>query len=188
MANIKLNYGGSIETCWSDTSKITTPSLILNDNGTLRYTPLFSGNAGQQIVHGSYKYTLGHLKVGDYRAAINRVNNTWTNTVVIGYYTAVSRHQLVIMGNREDLYIRYFYIRVVSASMQKGSIDGMDVNDGGCYHESNSSWVEAYSDRRTSQVPPTTATIYVKINGTVYSRNVDFSTSEQQTTFTQTGT
>lgn len=59
MTSIKLVHGSTTETCWSNTGKITTPSLILNDNGATRYTPLFSGNAGAKVISGSYKYTFG---------------------------------------------------------------------------------------------------------------------------------
>ena len=68
MASIK--YGN--QSVWSDTTKITNPSLILNDNGTLRYTPLLSGSNNGTAIYGGYEYTLGGLKVGDKRVAISR--------------------------------------------------------------------------------------------------------------------
>ena len=68
MSSIK--YGN--QQVWSDTTKITNPSLVLNDNGTLRYTPLFNGSNNGTVVYGDYEYTLGSLKVGDKRAAISR--------------------------------------------------------------------------------------------------------------------
>lgn len=72
MANVKLVYGSSTETCWNSTDKVTTPSLILNDNGTIRYTPLFSGSAGGTATSGDYKYTLGHLIIGGKRCALSQ--------------------------------------------------------------------------------------------------------------------
>lgn len=82
MANVKLVYGSSTETCWNSTNKITTPSLILNDNGTTRYTPLFSGSAGGTATSGNYKYTLGHLIVGGKRCALSQTQykKSWTIT------------------------------------------------------------------------------------------------------------
>ena len=82
MANVKLVYGSSTETCWNSTDKVTTPSLILNDNGTTRYTPLFSGSAGGTATSGDYKYTLGHLIVGGKRCALSRTQykKSWTIT------------------------------------------------------------------------------------------------------------
>ncbi len=68
MASIK--YGN--QQVWSDTTKITNPSLILNDNGTLRYTPLLNGSNNGTVIYGDYEYTLGGLKVGDKRVAIGR--------------------------------------------------------------------------------------------------------------------
>ena len=97
MASIKLVYGSTTETCWSSTSRITTPSLILNDNGTLRYTPLFSGNAGQQVENGDYNYTLGHLKVGDLRAVIGCEE-------VINIYVFSSSNTTWILTPKGELY------------------------------------------------------------------------------------
>lgn len=68
MASIK--YGN--QQVWSDIIKITNPSLILNDNGTLRYTPLLNGSNNGTVIYGDYEYTLGGLKVGDKRVAISR--------------------------------------------------------------------------------------------------------------------
>ena len=76
MASIK--YGN--QSVWSDTTKITNPSLILNDNGTLRYTPLLSGSNNGAVIYGDYEYTLGSLKVGDKRVAISRKLATITCT------------------------------------------------------------------------------------------------------------
>lgn len=76
MSSIK--YGN--QQVWSDTTKITNPSLILNDNGTVRYTPLFNGSNNGTVIYGDYEYTLGSLKVGDKRVAISRKLATITCT------------------------------------------------------------------------------------------------------------
>lgn len=72
MANIKLDYGGSTETAWNSTGRVTSPSLILVDGGTTRYTPLFGGSAGGTATSGDYRYTLGHLIVGSGRVALSQ--------------------------------------------------------------------------------------------------------------------
>ena len=72
MANIKLVYGSSTETAWNSTGRITSPSLILVDGGTTRYTPLFGGSAGGTATSGDYRYTLGHLIVGGGRVALSQ--------------------------------------------------------------------------------------------------------------------
>ena len=76
MSSIK--YGN--QQVWSDTTKITNPSLILNDNGIVRYTPLFNGSNNGTVIYGDYEYTLGSLKVGDKRVAISRKLATITCT------------------------------------------------------------------------------------------------------------
>lgn len=65
MATIKVN-GTSY---FMSTDKITTPSLIIHDAG---YVPLFRGNINSTVDYDGWRYTLGALKVGDYRAAISR--------------------------------------------------------------------------------------------------------------------
>lgn len=197
MASIKLVYGSTTETCWSDTSKITTPSLILNDNGTTRYTPLFSGNAGAQVVNGSYKYTLGHLIVGGNRVAIGRANNTYTNTVTVDYYmteSSVYTPAKVVTGcgssrvyDAYTTYTRTYYVKVNSTSLQKGSLSYLDV-DATSGHTQSTSWVNCYSTSSTSGWPSASRTIYIYLNGSWLSKAVTFSTSSQSATFTQTGT
>lgn len=81
MANTKLVYGSSTETTWNSTGRITSPSLILVDGGTTRYTPLFSGSAGGTATSGDYRYTLGHLIVGGYRAALSQEQYKATFTI-----------------------------------------------------------------------------------------------------------
>ena len=81
MANVKLVYGGSTETTWNSTGRITSPSLILVDGGTTRYTPLFSGSAGGTATSGDYRYTLGHLIVGSGRVALSQEQYKTTFTI-----------------------------------------------------------------------------------------------------------
>ena len=86
MASVKLVYGSTTETCWSSTSKITTPSLILVDGSTTRYTPLFSGSAGGYGYSGYYRYTLGHLIVGGYRVALSQQQYLFDNSAGINHH------------------------------------------------------------------------------------------------------
>ena len=65
MATIKVN-GTSY---FISSSKITTPSIKINGQG---YIPLFSGNKNGTVDYNRYRYTLGELKVGSYRAAVSR--------------------------------------------------------------------------------------------------------------------
>ena len=68
--------------------KITTPSLIIHDaiyGGPVSgpgganphamyfdaYIPLFRGNINSTVDYDGWRYTLGALKVGDYRAAVS---------------------------------------------------------------------------------------------------------------------
>ncbi len=91
MANVKLVYGSSTETTWNSTGRITTPSLILVDGGTTRYTPIYSGSAGGTITDGNYKSTLGHLIVADKRVALSRWQYKFTDSVTIGHYFTQSK-------------------------------------------------------------------------------------------------
>lgn len=86
MASVKLVYGSTTETCWSSTSKITTPSLILVDGSTTRYTPLFSGSAGGYGYSGYYRYTLGHLIVADRRVALSQQQYKFDNSAGINHH------------------------------------------------------------------------------------------------------
>ena len=81
MANTKLVYGSSTETAWNSTGRITSPSLILVDGGTTRYTPLFSGSAGGTATSGDYRYTLGHLIGGSGRVALSQEQYKTTFTI-----------------------------------------------------------------------------------------------------------
>lgn len=50
-------------------SKVVTPSIIINNLG---YIPLFQGSNGGTVDYQRYRYTLGALCVGNYRAAVSR--------------------------------------------------------------------------------------------------------------------
>ena len=88
MANPKLVYGSSTETAWNSTGRITSPSLILVDGGTTRYTPLFGGSAGGTVTSGDYRYTLGHLIVGGGRVALSQ--EQYKTTLVLRGSSTVS--------------------------------------------------------------------------------------------------
>ena len=77
MARIKFNVNGTTYSTWNHTTKLTTPSLILNDNGTLRYTPLFAVNNGAEAtLDNHWYYRCGALAVTHnntkYHVAISR--------------------------------------------------------------------------------------------------------------------
>lgn len=77
MARIKFNVNGTTYSTWNSTTKLTTPSLILNDNGTLRYTPLFAVNNGAEgTLDNHWYYRCGALAVTHnntkYHVAISR--------------------------------------------------------------------------------------------------------------------
>ena len=84
MATIKVND----VSYFMSADKITTPSLIIHDgiyagvssetggaNSQHRYLnayiPLFRGNINSTVDYDKWRYTLGALKVGDYRAAVS---------------------------------------------------------------------------------------------------------------------
>lgn len=77
MARIKFNVNGTTYSTWNHTTKLTTPSLILNDNGTLRYTPLFAVNNGAEAtLDNHWYYKCGALAITHnntkYHVAISR--------------------------------------------------------------------------------------------------------------------
>lgn len=77
MARIKFNVNGTTYSTWNHTTKLTTPSLILNDNGTVRYTPLFAVNNGAEAtLDNHWYYKCGALAVTHnntkYHVAISR--------------------------------------------------------------------------------------------------------------------
>lgn len=131
MASIK--YGN--QSVWSDTTKITNPSLILNDNGTLRYTPLLNGSNYGTAIYGDYEYTLGGLKVGDKRVAISRKLAIVTCTATFRLRWSYEL-KFVQTGtdsyNRPTYETRWYsreYIDNVSASVSNGiQLIGFNVN------------------------------------------------------------
>ena len=99
MATINVN-GVSY---FMSSAKITTPSLIIHDGiysgvgstpGTgganpqhaylNAYIPLFRGNINSTVDYKGWRYTLGALKVGDYRAAVSRTFINHSPTVTVG--------------------------------------------------------------------------------------------------------
>lgn len=77
MARIKFNVNGTTYSTWNHTTKLTTPSLILNDHGTVRYTPLFAVNNGAEAtLDNHWYYRCGALAVTHnntkYHVAISR--------------------------------------------------------------------------------------------------------------------
>lgn len=98
MATIKVN-GASY---FISADKITTPSLIIHDGiyaGSSSggganpqqiylnaYIPLFRGNINSTVDYDGWRYTLGALKVGDYRAAVSRTSINHSPSIKILSY------------------------------------------------------------------------------------------------------
>lgn len=77
MSRIKFTYNSTTYSTWNSTTKLTTPSLILNDHGTVRYTPLFAVNNGAEAtLDNHWYYKCGALAVTHnntkYHVAISR--------------------------------------------------------------------------------------------------------------------
>lgn len=77
MSRIKFTYNDTTYSTWNSTSRVTTPSLILNDHGTVRYTPLFAVNNGAEAtLDNHWYYRCGALAVTHnntkYHVAISR--------------------------------------------------------------------------------------------------------------------
>lgn len=140
MANVKLVYGSSTETAWNSTGRITSPSLILVDGGTTRYTPIYSGSAGGTIIDGNYKSTLGHLIVADKRVALSRYQYKFTDSVTIGHYftyTVEEKKKWISYGyggaGNYKLYAvvtTNIYIIVRGTSIGNGSLKSIYATDG----------------------------------------------------------
>lgn len=87
MSRIKFTYNGTTYSTWNSTTKLTTPSLILNDNGTLRYTPLFAVNNGAEAtLDNHWYYRCGALAITHnntkYHVAISRrYTNVLSDTI-----------------------------------------------------------------------------------------------------------
>lgn len=85
MAHIKFNINGTTYSTWNHTTKLTTPSLILNENGTLRYTPLFAVNNGAEAILYDYWY----FKCG--ALAVTHNNTKYHVAISRRYMKTVSR-------------------------------------------------------------------------------------------------
>lgn len=77
MRRIKFNVNGTTYLTWNNASRVTMPSLILNDNGTIKYTPLFAVNNGAEAtLDNHWYYRCGALAVTHnntkYHVAISR--------------------------------------------------------------------------------------------------------------------
>lgn len=156
MANVKLDYGGSTETAWNSTGRITSPSLILVDGGTTRYTPLFSGSAGGTATSGNYRYTLGHLIVDGKRVALSQEQANTTFTITGSCSVDVSTGTYVYKGNRQYMKKYRFsmsisggndYISYVTTNLERLSASG---------NEYSGSW----SEISTSDYPATRDTVF----------------------------
>lgn len=87
MSHIKYTLNDNVYTCWNSTDRVTTPSLIFNENGTTRYTPLFvidENKEGTLDQHWFYK--CGDLSVNynnqKYYAPLSRrYINTISDTI-----------------------------------------------------------------------------------------------------------
>lgn len=113
MAKVKLVYGSTTESYWNSTSKITTPSLILNDGTTNYYTPLLSGSAGDKVNNGDYYYTLGHLIVGGKRGALSQYLIAENFNATVSFYYSLSSAIPTKYGSGSSgtvVYIKYCYI------------------------------------------------------------------------------
>lgn len=183
MANIKLVYGSSTETTWNSTGRITSPSLILVDGGTTRYTPIYSGSAGGTITDGNYKSTLGHLIVADKRVALSRWQYKFTDSVTIGHYftqskTSELQYNPCSPASSRRVYSRTtnIYIIVRGTSIGNGSLKHIYASSGGGT-TTTSSWYLTRSWTSSSDIEPS-------IDGSLwYTLNATF-TSSSGTDFT----
>lgn len=115
MSRIKFTYNGTTYSTWNSTSRVTTPSLILNDNGTLRYTPLFAVNNGAEAtLDNHWYYRCGALAVTHnntkYHVAISRrytnvlsgtISTTITHSGKTGTTTTTTSKTVTPAGTHE---------------------------------------------------------------------------------------
>lgn len=93
MSRIKFTYNDTTYSTWNSTTKLTTPSLILNDNGTVRYTPLFAVNNGAEAtLDNHWYYRCGALAI------------THNNTK---YHVAISRRYTNVLSGTISTTITY---------------------------------------------------------------------------------
>lgn len=157
MASVKLVYGSTTETCWSSTNKITTPSLILVDGSTTRYTPLFSGSAGGYGYSGYYRYTLGHLIVADRRVALSQQQYKFDNSAKIGHHdntqfsTAYSYRQSYYPYTTyyTHYYRRGYYISKETVTTNRGTFQYIRNTLNGGVNANQSSWTNIRTDTNT---------------------------------------
>ena len=68
--------------------RITTPSIHIQKDGNHWYVPLFEGEKDSVVQSGDYNYTLGGLKVGNFRVAINREKGQeYLSLIADNFYT-----------------------------------------------------------------------------------------------------
>lgn len=115
MSRIKFTYNGTIYSTWNSTSRVTTPSLILNEGGTLRYTPLFAVNNGAEAtLDNHWYYRCGALAVTHnntkYHVAISRrytnvlsgtISTTITHSGKTGTTTTTTSKTVTPAGTHE---------------------------------------------------------------------------------------
>lgn len=61
MATVKYNKDGTTYSCWSSTSRVTTPSLCFKEGSTTKYVPLLAISAGEEEQVGNYYFKVGSL-------------------------------------------------------------------------------------------------------------------------------
>lgn len=91
MSHIKYTLNDKVYTCWNSTDRITTPSLIFNENETTRYTPIFvvdENKEGTLDQHWFYKcgdlsvnYNNQKYYVPLSRRYINTISDTISTTI-----------------------------------------------------------------------------------------------------------
>lgn len=115
MSRIKFTYNGTTYSTWNSTSRVTTPSLILNDHGTVRYTPLFAVNNGAEAtLDNHWYYRCGALAVTHnntkYHVAISRrytnvlsgtISTTITHSGKTGTTTTTTSKTVTPAGTHE---------------------------------------------------------------------------------------
>ena len=89
MATIKYKQNGTTYSCWSSTSRVTSPSLCFNDGGTTKYVPLFAVGNGAEGQSGDFYFRVGGLCASyggtTYRAAVAR-RSASSEMIVKGFY------------------------------------------------------------------------------------------------------
>lgn len=87
MSHIKYTLNDNVYTCWNSTDRVTTPSLIFNENETTRYTPLFvidENKEGTLDQHWFYKcgdLSVNYNKQKYYAPLSRRYINTISDTI-----------------------------------------------------------------------------------------------------------